>query len=261
MNNRMRIDINCDMGESFGAYSLGQDSEIIRLISSANIACGFHAGDPEVMAATVRLACQHGLAIGAHPGLPDLLGFGRRTMACSLDAIDAYLTYQIGALQAFCQAHKTHLHHVKPHGALYNMAVGNEHLVRIMARALARIDCRLFLVLLAERDNSRMATIAQEEGVTAVFEAFPDRAYTPEGSLVPRQQSAAVIDDPETVAQRAVRMVTEGVVLAIDGTVVPLAAQTLCVHGDHSKAVLVATALRKQLELRGIVICPVSVGK
>lgn len=254
----MQIDINCDMGESFGVYTLGQDSEIISAISSANIACGFHAGDPQVMARTVRLARDHGVAIGAHPGFPDLLGFGRRKMECSPEEVDAYLTFQIGALQAFCTVHATRLRHVKPHGALYNMAVGNENLVRTMARAIGRIDRTLILVLLATGDNTRMAAIAREEGIAAVFEAFPDRAYTPQGTLVPRQQPGAVIHDPEEAAARAVRMVTEGVVLAADGTEVPLSAQTLCVHGDNPSGVLLATAIRRRLEATGIAICPVS---
>lgn len=254
----MQIDINCDMGESFGAYTLGRDSEIISSISSANIACGFHAGDPQVMARMVRLARDHGVAIGAHPGFPDLLGFGRRNMACSLEEIDAYLTYQIGALQAFCTANATRLHHIKPHGALYNLAVGNEDLVQAMARAIARIDRSLILVLLAASDNNRMTAIAREEGITTVFEAFPDRAYTPQGTLVSRQQPGAVIHDPEEAAARAVRMVTEGVVLAVDGTEVPLSAQTLCVHGDNPSGVLLAGAIRRRLESAGIAICPVA---
>lgn len=255
----MQIDINCDMGESFGAYTLGRDSEIISSISSANIACGFHAGDPQVMARTVRLARDHGVAIGAHPGFPDLLGFGRRNMACSLEEIDAYLTYQIGALQAFCTANATRLHHVKPHGALYNLAVGNEALVRTMARTIARLDRTLMLVLLATGDNTRMAAIARKEGIATVFEAFPDRAYTPQGSLAPRHQPGAVIHDPDEAAARAERMVIEGVVRAVDGTPVPLSAQTLCVHGDNPGGVLLAATIRRRLEAAGIAIRPVRV--
>lgn len=254
----MHIDLNCDMGESFGPYTLGRDSEIIASVSSANIACGFHAGDPQVMAKTVRLARDHGVAIGAHPGFPDLLGFGRRNMVCSLDEIDSYLTYQVGALHAFCVANACRLRHVKPHGALYNMAVGNEDLVRAMARAIGRIDRTLILVLLATGDNTRMAAIAREEGIAAVFEAFPDRAYTPAGALASRSQPGAVIHDPEEAAARAVRMVTEGVVRAVDGTQVPLAAQTLCVHGDNPTGVLLAATIRRRLESVGIAIRPVS---
>jgi UPF0271 protein len=257
----MIVDLNCDMGESFGAYTLGMDADIITAISSANIACGFHAGDPQVMNRTVKLAHDHGVGIGAHPGFPDLLGFGRRNMDCSLDEIRDYLTYQIGALQAFCTAHGTVLRHVKPHGALYNMAVGNASLVRALAQAIARVDRRLLMVALAGRDNAHMAAIAAEEGITLVFEAFPDRAYTPEGTLVPRHLAGAVIHDPEEAAARALRMVTEGVVLALDGTPVSLSVQTLCVHGDNPQGVALAATIRKRLEAAGVTIRPMASGR
>lgn len=257
----MNVDLNCDMGESFGAYTLGMDADIIASISSANIACGFHAGDPRVMNRTVKLAQDHGVGIGAHPGFPDLLGFGRRNMDCGLDEIRDYLTYQIGALQAFCTAHGTRLRHVKPHGALYNMAVGNASLVRALAQAIARIDRRLLMVVLAGKDNAQMAAIAAEEGITLVFEAFPDRAYTPEGTLVPRHLPGAVIHDPEEAAARAVLMVIEGVVLALDGTPVPLLAQTLCVHGDNPRGVALAATIRKHLQAAGVAIRPMAGGR
>ncbi len=252
----MKIDLNCDMGESFGAYTLGMDEAIISSVSSANIACGFHAGDPQVMARTVQLAAAHGVGIGAHPGFPDLLGFGRRNMDCSVDEVEAYLIYQIGALQAFCTAHGTLLRHVKPHGALYNMAVGNEHLLRSIARAIARVDSRLFMVVLAGPQAARSAAIASEEGVHTLFEAFPDRAYTPEGTLVARRLPGAVIHDAETAADRAVRMAVEGMVLAIDGSAVPLEAHTLCVHGDNPNGVALAAAIRARLEAAGVEVRP-----
>jgi len=252
----MDIDLNCDLGESFGAYSLGMDSDIIASVSSVNIACGFHAGDPQVMGRTVKLAREHGVGIGAHPGFPDLLGFGRRDMACSLEEIGAYLTYQIGALQAFCAVHGTRLRHVKPHGALYNQMVGNEALVRTVARTIAGIDRDLMLVGLAGQDSARLAAIAGEEGIAMVFEAFPDRAYTPQGTLVSRRQPGAVIHDPEEAAARALQMVREGVVLAVDGTAVALAAQTLCVHGDNPQGVALAAAIRGRLQAAGIAVRP-----
>lgn len=252
----MRIDLNCDMGEGFGAYSLGNDSDIIALISSANIACGFHAGDPRTMDRTVRLARDHGVAVGAHPGFPDLRGFGRRAMACSPEEIEADLTYQIGALRAFCVANRVPLRHVKPHGALYNMAADDESLVRAMARAVGRLDAGLLLVGLAGRDNSRLAAVAAEEGVSMVFEGFPDRAYTPRGTLLPRHLDGAVIADAEEVADRALRMAVEGVVIAVDGTPVELAAQTLCIHGDHPRGPALAAAIRQRLEQAGVVIRP-----
>ncbi len=250
----MKIDINCDMGESFGAYTLGMDEAIIASISSANIACGFHAGDPQVMSRTVKLAIEHGVAIGAHPGFPDLLGFGRRNMDCSSEEIEAYLIYQIGALQAFCTAHGARLGHVKPHGALYNMAVGNESLVRSIARAIARVDSSLFMVTLAGGKAERMAAIAVEEGISTLFEAFPDRAYTAEGTLLARRLPGAVIHDPEEAADRAVRMAVDGVVIAVDGTRVALAVHTLCVHGDNPNGVALAAAIRHRLEAAGVAV-------
>ena len=250
----MKIDINCDMGESFGAYTLGMDEAIIASITSANIACGFHAGDPQVMSRTVKLAVEHGVAIGAHPGFPDLMGFGRRNMECSGEEIEAYLIYQIGALQAFCTAHGTRLRHVKPHGALYNMAVGNESLVRSIARAIARVDTSLPMVALAGGKADRMAAIAGEEGISTLFEAFPDRAYTAEGTLVSRRLPGAVIDDPEEAADRAVRMAVNGEVIAIDGTRVPLKVHTLCLHGDNPHGVASAAAIRGRLEAAGVAV-------
>ncbi len=254
----MKIDINCDMGESFGAYALGMDRAIIASVSSANIACGFHAGDPQVMGRTVKLAVEHGVAIGAHPGFPDLMGFGRRNMDCSGEEIEDYLIYQIGALQAFCTAHGTRMCHVKPHGALYNMAVGNESLVRSIARAIARVDTSLFMVALAGGKADRMASIAGEEGITTLFEAFPDRAYTPEGTLLSRRLPGAVIDDSEEAAGRAVRMAIDGEVIAVDGTRVALKAHTLCLHGDNPHGVALAAAIRGRLEAAGVAVRPMT---
>jgi len=248
------IDLNCDMGESYGAYTLGMDAEIIRFISSANIACGFHAGDPLVMDRTVKLAADHGVGVGAHPGFPDRMGFGRRNMDCSADEIRNYLIYQIGALQAFCSARSVKMRHVKPHGALYNMAVANEPLVRAIAQAISLVDGNLVMVALAGKHAWRMAKIAGEEGVGMIFEAFPDRAYTPEGTLVSRKQPGAVIHDPGEAAERALRMATEGVVIAVDGTPVPISVDTLCVHGDNPAAVALARTIRTRLEASGVTV-------
>lgn len=254
----LSINLNADMGEGFGAYDIGNDDGILKIIRSANIACGFHAGDPQVMSRTVKLAVEHGVAIGAHPGFPDLMGFGRRKMECDSDEIEAYLIYQIGALQAFCAAHGARLRHVKPHGALYNMAVGNEALLRSIARAIAKVDLSLFLVTLAGRHAARSAAIAREEGVSTLFEAFPDRAYTAEGTLVARHLPGAVIHDAEKAADRAVRMAIEGVVVAEDGTTVPLAAHTLCLHGDNPNGVALAATIRARLEAAGIEVRPMT---
>jgi UPF0271 protein len=252
----MNIDLNCDMGESFGAYTLGMDQEVIPFISSANIACGFHAGDPGIMNRTVRLAADHGVAIGAHPGFPDLMGFGRRNMDCTVEEIRDYLIYQIGALQGFCRANGVRLRHVKPHGALYNLAVGNESLIRAISQAVARVDQDLLLVALAGTHAQKTEAIAREEGVRSIFEAFPDRAYTAQGTLVSRRQPGAVIHDPEEAADRALRMASEGVVIAVDGTRVPIQLHTLCVHGDNPAAVILSQTIRKRLESSGIRIVP-----
>lgn len=254
----MNIDLNCDMGESFGTYTLGMDTEIISSLSSANIACGFHAGDPIVMNRTVKLAVDHGVAIGAHPGFADLMGFGRRNMDCSTDEIRDYLIYQIGALQAFCTAHGVRLRHVKPHGALYNMAVENESISRAIAQAISRIDKNLLMVALAGKHAARTAAVAQAEGIGIVFEAFPDRAYTPEGTLVSRRQAGAVIHDPDKAAERALRMAVEGLVIAVDGTRVPMSVNTLCVHGDNPNAVALARTIRNRLEASGVAITPMA---
>jgi len=252
----MKIDLNCDMGESFGAYRLGLDEEIIKYITSANIACGWHAGDPLVMSRTVRMAVEHGVRIGAHPGYPDLLGFGRRGMECTPEEIRNYLIYQIGALQAFCKAHGTKLSHVKPHGALYLTAVEREDVARAIAEAILSVDENLIYVALAGAKGERMRRIGEEIGLRVAYEAFPDRAYTPEGTLVSRREPGAVIKDPEVVAERALKIAKEGKVIAVDGTEIPLRVQTLCVHGDTPGAVELAKGSRQRLDAEGIEVRP-----
>lgn len=248
----MNIDLNCDMGESFGAYTLGMDREIIAHVSSANIACGFHAGDAQVMNRTVLLAKEHGVAVGAHPGYPDLQGFGRRNLDCSAAELRDYLLYQIGAIAAFCRLHQVPLAHVKPHGALYNTLVGNDGLTRAVAGAIAAFDRRLRLVALAGPYGEKARAIAREEGIETLLEAFPDRAYTPEGTLVSRKLPGAVIHDAEEAARRAVRMAVEGVVEAVDGSLVRLTVDTLCVHGDNPNGVALAARIRKRLTEAGV---------
>ncbi len=252
----MKIDLNCDMGESFGAYTLGMDQEIITHISSANIACGFHAGDAQVMNRTVHLAKEHGVAVGAHPGYPDLQGFGRRNLDCTASELRDYLLYQIGAMEAFCHLHQVRLCHVKPHGALYNTLVGNEALTRIVARAIASFDCSLYMVALAGPYGEQARAIAGKEGIKTLLEAFPDRAYTAEGTLVSRKLPGAVIHDAEVAARRAVRMAVEGVVEAVDGSLVELSVDTLCVHGDNPNGVALAAQIRKQLSEAGVAVTP-----
>lgn len=252
------IDLNSDIGESFGVYTIGQDAPVLAHISSANIACGWHAGDPLVMDRTVRRAAADGVGIGAHPGYPDLMGFGRRRMNCSLAEIRAYLIYQVGALQGFCAAHNVRLQHVKPHGALYNHAAGDDETVRTIAEAIAAVDPSLYYVALAGPRAAAIARICGRAGIRVVFEAFPDRAYTPEGRLAPRGQPGAVITDPVEAARRAVRMATAGEVVATDGSVVPLHPQTLCVHGDTPTALALVRQIRHTLEQAGVAVKPMA---
>ena len=251
-----KIDLNCDMGESFGAYKLGMDDAVIQFISSANIACAWHAGDPSVMNHTVAIAVENGVGVGAHPGYPDLLGFGRRNLDCTMEELRNYVIYQIGALQAFCNAHGIKMQHVKPHGALYLTAVENEDVARVVAEAIVSVNPDLLYVALAGAKGELMTRIGQEVGLGVVYEAFPDRAYSPEGTLVSRRQPGAVIKEPQAVAQRALRMVKEGVVIAVEGSTIPLEAQTLCVHGDNPKAVDLVRSIRETLEADGVAVTP-----
>jgi UPF0271 protein len=253
------IDLNCDMGESFGAYALGMDAAVIPYIASANIACGWHAGDPLVMDRTVKMAVAHGVGVGAHPGYPDLMGFGRRNLDCTPDEIRNYVIYQVGALQAFCAAHGTRLRHVKPHGALYLTAVENETVARAVAEAVVAVDPDLLYVALAGAKGERMRTIGESVGLKVVYEAFPDRAYTSVGTLVSRKKPGAIIQDPRQVASRALTMAKEKKVIAEDGTVIPLEAQTLCVHGDTPSAVDLVKGIRETLEAEGIQIRPMEI--
>jgi len=250
------IDINCDMGESFGAYTIGMDDEVIRYISSANIACGFHAGDPGVMNRTVRLAQENGVGVGAHPGYPDLAGFGRRNMDCTPGEVRDDVIYQIGALRGFCALHGVKLQHVKPHGSLYNMCVGNESLSGAVAEAIAAVDRSLLWVTLGGAQAGLARKIAAAAGIRVVFEAFPDRAYMPDGKLAPRKLPGAVITDPQRAAEQALRMAKEGRVIAMDGTVVDLEVQTLCVHGDNAAALHHVRTIRQTLEAEGLCIAP-----
>ncbi len=250
------IDLNCDMGESFGTYKLGMDESILKFITSANIACGWHAGDPNIMETTVKLAKDLGVGIGAHPGYPDLLGFGRRNMNCTPQEIRQYIIYQVGALQAFCNVHGTRLAHVKPHGALYLTAVDNEKIARAVAQAIVSINKDLYFVALAGKKGKLMARVGEEIGLKVVYEAFPDRAYTPEGMLAPRTNPGAVITDPDEVAQRALLMARDGIVIATDGSTIELKVQTICVHGDTPTAVKLVETINKLLKKNDINVQP-----
>ena len=252
------IDLNCDMGESFGAYKLGMDEKVIQFITSANIACGWHAGDPLVMDATVRMSVANRVGVGAHPGYPDLLGFGRRNMDCTPDEIRKYLVYQIGALKAICTVNDTTLRHVKPHGALYLTAVENEDVARAIADAIVSVDSELMFVALAGAKGELMTRIGEKVGLKVVYEAFPDRAYSPEGTLVSRRLPGAVIKDPQEVSRRALKMAKDGEVVTVDGTSIPLDVQTLCVHGDTPTAVDLVKHIRETLEAEGVALAPMA---
>jgi len=245
----MQIDLNGDVGESFGAHEIGHDAALIPILTSVNIACGFHAGDPGVMRATVALAREHGTAVGAHPGFPDLVGFGRREMKATPREVEDLVAYQIGALAAIAAAQGVRLAHVKPHGALYNMAARDVDLADAIARAIAAVDPSLALFGLP---GSQSLEAAQRHKVRAVSEAFADRAYRRDGSLVPRGELGAVIDDEQIVVTRAVAIARERMVIAADGTRVPLDVQTICVHGDTPGAAVLASRIRKALNDAGV---------
>jgi UPF0271 protein len=249
----MQVDLNCDMGESFGRWALGADAEVMPHITSANIACGAHAGDSAVMRRTLRLARTHGVACGAHPGFADLAGFGRREIPVSpAEAVDLVLP-QLGALEAIARVEEIPLRHVKAHGALYNMAARDAALGAAIAEAVARFDRSLVFFGLA---GSGMLEAGRAAGLTVAAEGFADRAYEPDGSLTPRGVPGAVIHDASVVVARAVRMVTESRVTARDGSDIPLHVDTICVHGDTPGAAALARALRQGLEAAGVRVAP-----
>jgi UPF0271 protein len=247
----MRIDLNADAGESFGSWRLGQDDELFPLISSVNVACGFHAGDPLTIRRTLALAQRTATAVGAHPGFPDRVGFGRRELAATPEEVYADVLYQVGALSAFLRAAGMPLHHVKPHGALYNRATRDPETARAIAQAVRDFDARVPLVVLP---HTPLESEAQALGLSTVAEAFPERGYSRDGRLAPRGTPGAWIHDPALAARRAVRMVVEGQVEAVEGGTVPVRAQTLCIHGDNPRAVEIAQAVREALLAEGVSI-------
>jgi UPF0271 protein len=248
-----RIDLNADVGEGFGAWRMGDD-ELLQHVTSANVACGFHAGDPSVIDRTVAAAARRGVAVGAHPGYFDLRGFGRREMRVPVAELEADVLYQVGALQAFARAHGVPLTHVKPHGALYNQAADDPELARAIARAVARVSPALVLVGLA--GSAAMREAAGEAGLRFAGEAFADRAYDASGRLVPRSQPDAVRSDPAAAALAAVRLARDGRVVAADGRELAVEADTLCLHGDSPGAAAMARAVREALEQAGVSVRP-----
>jgi len=249
----MRLDINCDMGESFGAYQIGADKAVMPYVTSANIACGFHGGDPAVMRATIAEAKARGVAAGAHPGLPDLAGFGRRAMQVTPQEVYDLIIYQVGALLGFARAAGVELRHVKAHGALYNMAAAQPPLADAIARAVRDLDARLVLFGLA---GSHLLAAAERAGIPSASEAFADRNYLHDGALVPRSRPDALVSDVDEAVRRVVRMVREGVVADVEGEDIPIRADTVCIHGDGAHAAELAQKLRRGLEAEGIEVAP-----
>lgn len=240
--------LNCDIGESFGAWTMGLDADVMPFIDCANIACGFHASDPSTMRKTVALAVEHGVRIGAHPAYPDLVGFGRRSMDCSPQEVEDLLLYQVGALEALCRRHGTAVSYVKPHGALYQDMMRKPPILRAVMRAVANYDKRLPLMLMSTRDNREAQAIGDEFGLTLWFEAFADRAYDAAGYLVARSQPGAVHHDSEVIVQQAVTLARGAPLIASDGSTLPLQAQTLCVHGDNASSVAAVRRIREAFD-------------
>ena len=247
------IDLNSDLGESLGAWSMGDDAAMLDIVSSANVACGFHAGDPAGILATLKAAQARGVAVGAHVAYPDLIGFGRRAMDVASSDLVADVIYQIGALQGLAQAAGTSIGYVKPHGALYNTIAHDSAQARDVIAAIRAVDANLALVALA---GSPLVRWAQDAGLRVVAEAFADRAYTPQGTLVSRREPGAVLHDSALVASRMLRLVRDGVVEAVDGSLARVQAQSICVHGDSPGAVEMARAVRAALEADGIAVRP-----
>jgi UPF0271 protein len=246
------MDLNADLGESFGRWTLGEDERLVHHVTSANVACGFHAGDFRVMEATVALCRHAGVAVGAQPGYPDLLGFGRRPMPFESDEVESMVRYQIGALEAFCRAAGVELRHVKPHGALYNQAAADPTLARAIARATAQFSRDLLLFGLASSEP--MAAAAAEVGLRFVPEAFADRRYLPDGALQPRSEPGSLLTDPDAAAAQAVAIASGDPIETADGPAISLAAETICCHGDTPGAVEIAAAVRRGLEGAGITV-------
>ncbi len=251
----MRVDLNCDMGESHGAYVIGNDAAVLPFVTSINVACGFHGGDPSVMRTTVHAALAHGVAIGAHPGLPDLIGFGRREIAVTAQEVYDMTVYQVGALMAVATAAGTTLQHVKPHGALYNMAAVNPALADAIVRAVRDVDPRLTLLGLS---GSALVAAGTALGVRTASEVFADRNYQADSTLTPRSQSNAVIHDVDLAVTRAVGMVKDQCVTALDGTVVPVVADSICIHGDAPGAAVFAQRIRGALDAAGVAVMSIA---
>lgn len=244
------VDLVADLGEGFGAYTMGDDEALLGMLTSANVACGFHAGDPRIMDATVRRCVEKHVAVGAHPGFPDLAGFGRRAMELTPDEVRTDVLYQIGALQAFASAHGTRVRHVAPHGRLGNLVAVRADYARAVVEAVASLDETL--IVLAQ--DGQLADAARERGLRVAIVGIADRAYRDDGTLVPRSEPGAVIHDPGEIARRTLRMVTEGVIRSVGGRDIPVACDTVLLHGDTPGAIALAGRIRAQLLAAGVEI-------
>lgn len=249
------VDLNCDMGESFGSYKIGNDEEIIQYISSANVACGFHAGDPHVMGKTVFMAKEYGVAVGAHPGLPDLIGFGRRDMSISPQELKDYFIYQIGALKAFVESSGMKLQHVKQHGALLKMGLEDEKLGLAMAKATQEVSPELIFVT---HSGTSLVDIAKSIGLRVAKEAYADRAYNADKTLVSRKLPGSVIKDPEKIEARIEQLINNGTVTTIDDKTIELEFDTIALHGDTPGASEIIKTIRKRLDVLGVSIKPMA---
>lgn len=246
-----RVDLNSDLGEGFSIYTIGNDEEILKVISSANIACGWHGGDPIIMDKTVQIAQKYGVGIGAHPSFPDPLGFGRRNMSITLKEAETYVLYQLGALDAFARAHGSSIQHIKLHGAFYNMASKDRDIAKSVIEAARKIREDIYFLCLSGSD---FAKVGKEEGALIAEEVFADRAYNEDGSLVSRKVAGALIEDEDLAIKRTIDMVTRGKVESISGIEIPIVADSICVHGDNPKAVQFVNKIRKGLEAEGVSI-------
>ena len=247
------IDLNADLGEALGSWPMGDDAAMLDIVTSANVACGFHAGDPVTTRRTVAEAQRRGISVGAHPSYRDLVGFGRRFMDMAPDELEADVLYQLGALEGIARAHGTEVSYVKPHGALYNTIVHHEGQAAAVVRAVAAFRPGLAVMCLP---GSVFLSLAEEAGLRPVREAFADRAYHPDGTLVSRREPGSVLHDPDAVAARMVRLATDGTMTALDGTEFTLAADSICIHGDSPGAVAMGAAVRSGLEAAGVSIAP-----
>ncbi|HPN97977.1 MAG TPA: 5-oxoprolinase subunit PxpA [Syntrophorhabdaceae bacterium] len=251
-----KIDINCDMGESFGDYKIGNDADVIEHITSANIACGFHASDPNIMEKTVRLCKTHGVMIGAHPGYPDLMGFGRRFMDVSEPELINYVIYQVGALKGFLSLDEVPLQHIKLHGALYNYMVNQEHIFTNIIDTCIKAFGNVIFLTLGTKRTSALKTSCLKQGIKIALEAFPDRMYTDDGELLPRKFKEAVLHDDELIAERAVQMAKERGIESINGKWIEMDIDTLCIHGDNKESIEAARKIKTYLIREGVEIKP-----